>query len=712
VKTVASERQRPVNRTWQRRLFGHHRIALFPIALVATMAVAALLRLIALDRLPPGLHFDEAANLFDILDIKSGERSIFFTRNNGREPLFIYWQAIVADWLGPTAYALRVASAIVGVATIASGAYLARHFFALVGERRANAGALLTALTLTFTYWHVHFSRLGLRTISFPLLLALAGGTLFMAIRSRSTWHFLLAGALAGLSLYTYHSARLVPLLVAPLLLGYVVRERSRRAALQVVGFGLAFTVVFAPLGSYYVTNRDDFLKHSADISVFNPEINGGDLPAALRSGVVRTAAMFVWRGTPSGAENLPNRPLLDPGFGALFVLGLLLVAVRFWPRLSTALASATARGEPDDPVRTSRPVTGSTAEVYGFLFWWLFVMSLPPILSVNPPSYVRSSGLIPVVALVVAIGGLALLGWASRLFAGRRDSISRALVVAPTVILIGLGAVATTRDYFGVWGPGDIAFGWMMDDKVQAAEKVMDWSASDRVFLAPLYAQDLTVRYVARDTVIETFDVGSSLVVPVATEQAVRYAFPIDDHEQPAIIAAQFPSGLAEEIVYDRSGRWPILRVLTASTDDLPPPPEEFLATFGPSIVLARVQRPESGLRRGEQLPVELIWFTRERPTGDYTIFLHLRDPSEKTLAQVDSMPGRGSIPTSRWRAGDYIHDRYQLHVPADAPAGEYKIAIGMYARDWQDRLPIAGASGQALGTELDLGRITVLAR
>ncbi|TAK22597.1 MAG: hypothetical protein EPO26_11130 [Chloroflexota bacterium] len=75
-------------------------------ALTFALAVAAALRLFDLDRLPGGLHFDLGANLLDVADILDrGTRSVYFTRNNGREPLIVYMQAVSAAAIGLTPFA-------------------------------------------------------------------------------------------------------------------------------------------------------------------------------------------------------------------------------------------------------------------------------------------------------------------------------------------------------------------------------------------------------------------------------------------------------------------------------------------------------------------------------------------------------------------------------------------------------------------------------
>ncbi|MDO8673830.1 MAG: glycosyltransferase family 39 protein, partial [Dehalococcoidia bacterium] len=122
-------------------------------------ALALFLRTYRLHSLPPGLFFDEASNGLDVLDILNGKLSVFFERNYGREPLFIYLQALSSYLLGPNPFALRLTSAVVGVVTTLATFFAARRWF---GYR---AGLLSMAL-MTVSLWHVDLSRIGFRTIT------------------------------------------------------------------------------------------------------------------------------------------------------------------------------------------------------------------------------------------------------------------------------------------------------------------------------------------------------------------------------------------------------------------------------------------------------------------------------------------------------------------------------------------------------------------
>jgi hypothetical protein len=78
------------------------RIPRFFWLLVATLLIAAFLRLWQLDTLPPGLHYDEAADTIIAQQIARGESApIFVAAYTGKEVLFFYWAA-APKLIGPS----------------------------------------------------------------------------------------------------------------------------------------------------------------------------------------------------------------------------------------------------------------------------------------------------------------------------------------------------------------------------------------------------------------------------------------------------------------------------------------------------------------------------------------------------------------------------------------------------------------------------------
>lgn len=103
---------------------------------------------------------------------------------------------------------------------------------------------------------------------------------------------------------------------------------------------------------------------------------------------------------------------------------------------------------------------------------------------------------------------------------------------------------------------------------------------------------------------------------------------------------------------------------------------------------------------RIANTLYVDFQWEALRALEVDYKLFVHLLPIGSAAdaapLAQFDGMPRDWTYPTSEWQEGELITDQARLDlrgVPADA----YRIAIGWYDPDTQQRLPG--------GLELEIG-------
>ena len=101
---------------------------------------------------------------------------------------------------------------------------------------------------------------------------------------------------------------------------------------------------------------------------------------------------------------------------------------------------------------------------------------------------------------------------------------------------------------------------------------------------------------------------------------------------------------------------------------------------------------------RPGETLHLTLYWEAVGKPTGDFTVFTHLLDPTGQTRGQQDNQPQGGMYPTYLWDEGERVEDRYELTVAPDAPPGSYQIAVGMYYLPTLERLPAVDQNGTSL--------------
>ena len=111
-----------------------------------------------------------------------------------------------------------------------------------------------------------------------------------------------------------------------------------------------------------------------------------------------------------------------------------------------------------------------------------------------------------------------------------------------------------------------------------------------------------------------------------------------------------------------------------------------------------------------GDTLVLDLYWQAEGKLARDYTVFTHLLGQAYNprtqgpVWGQHDSQPADGGYPTTQWFVGDTVVDRHIIRVDPGAPAGEYRLQVGMYT--WEDgqRLPITAPDGQAIGDHLRL--------
>jgi hypothetical protein len=115
------------------------------------------------------------------------------------------------------------------------------------------------------------------------------------------------------------------------------------------------------------------------------------------------------------------------------------------------------------------------------------------------------------------------------------------------------------------------------------------------------------------------------------------------------------------------------------------------------------------SNLLPGDVVQVRLLWSVEQALTSPYKVFIHLLDADGDLVAQRDSEPGGGSLPTTTWSPDEIVMDNHGLLLPSDLLPGQYTLRLGLYdALDPSDRLLVTGA-GLESEDGLTLGTITI---
>jgi hypothetical protein len=117
---------------------------------------------------------------------------------------------------------------------------------------------------------------------------------------------------------------------------------------------------------------------------------------------------------------------------------------------------------------------------------------------------------------------------------------------------------------------------------------------------------------------------------------------------------------------------------------------------------------------RPGDVVHLTTYFRALEEVRNDYTVFVHLLGPHNPTTggplwAQDDSEPCRRAYPTSAWGPREIVVDHWALHIPPNAPPGEYQVALGFYHWPTLERLPVLDESGEVTGDHVLLTSLQV---
>jgi hypothetical protein len=110
----------------------------------------------------------------------------------------------------------------------------------------------------------------------------------------------------------------------------------------------------------------------------------------------------------------------------------------------------------------------------------------------------------------------------------------------------------------------------------------------------------------------------------------------------------------------------------------------EKVDAALDNGIVLDGYRLASRTLKPGETLALTLVWRAAGGPTEDHwKVFTHLLDGASNVVAQRDAEPADNLRPTTSWKKGEQVEDNHGIAIPANLPAGNYTLEIGMYAGD-----------------------------
>ena len=200
-----------------------------------------------------------------------------------------------------------------------------------IGGRRVGLFAFILA---GIGYWPNVISRVGLRFPLYPLFVAPTLFFLIRGLRTRNRNDFLLSGLFLGVGLHGYSPFRIVPFVVIAAFLLYWLHSQSKGARREWIVWlavvGLTSLFVFLPLLRYWYDEPQVFgFRAFTRLSNVEQPLPAPALEIFL-SNAWNALKMFNIDDGEIWVHSVPHRPALDTVSAALFLIGIVLILIRY----------------------------------------------------------------------------------------------------------------------------------------------------------------------------------------------------------------------------------------------------------------------------------------------------------------------------------------------------------------------------------------------
>jgi 4-amino-4-deoxy-L-arabinose transferase-like glycosyltransferase len=305
----------------------------------------------------------------------------------------------------------------------------------------------------------------------------------------------------------------------------------------------------------------------------------------------------------------------------------------------------------------------------------------------------------------------------------------------------IARGAMSMPRE---LTGPREIAFSWVAVVAILAALVLLPTVVSlGSLYFEPAYARD-DYRSIAR-TIESTQRSGDAVVLHAANQWEVfTYYYPDSSDVFPIVKQRPLdPAATNQELVDIITGHRRLFVIYWSESD---PDPTRFvetwldkhtykagdtwygnvrLAMYAVPIQMADTPGQKTDARLGDHIwldgyslltpavapgdivQIALFWRCDTHISDRYKVFVHLVSADGSIVAQTDREPGGDLTPTTIWKPGETIVDRYGVAIPATVASGTYRLVVGMYSFDGK-RLRVTNG-GVDIGDAVTLGEISV---
>lgn len=378
---------------------------LLPIFLIVLCGF--FLRVYKIDSVPPSLNWDEVShgyNAFSILKTGTDEWGQKFPLVNFRAfgdyplPLNLYLTVPFIKIFGLTEFSIRLPHAILGTITILSS------YFLFLGITKNKKLSLFGSLLVAIDPWHLFPSRFVLQSNVSIALLTTSVALFISGLSSKKKYLLSLSILCLGLTLFAYHTTRIFsPLLLVALLVIYQ-KELLEHLKTKWGKVSLLILVIFFLPLPFLIANKEArarskwvFLIDQGAVAKIEERRNNSNLPQNLKRLVYNRPIYFAKEFSKNYLGYFSPKFLFIRGgtqyqfsiqkFGVLHLVNILF----FYVGLGVLFKKAFKEKH------------------YKLALIWLLLAPIPASMTQEKFAVLRSSALLPLPELLIALGGLAV---------------------------------------------------------------------------------------------------------------------------------------------------------------------------------------------------------------------------------------------------------------------------------------------------------------
>lgn len=248
------------------------------LLLLLIIVIAGFLRFWQLGQNPPSLSWDEVAWGYNAYSLGIDGRDEFgkflpvqYLESFGdfKPPVYAYLDILPVKSFGLTEFAVRFPSALLGTLTVLVTYFLVKRIFYLNLKSTTQSSkfeviALLSALFLAISPWHINLSRAGFEA-NVATFFMVVGVWLFLWGIQEKRWYIVFSVVSFILSTYTFNTARVVaPLIVLGLAIGFrneLLKMKKQLSVAVIIG-----VILIAPLAQFILTPQAQLRFHEVNI--------------------------------------------------------------------------------------------------------------------------------------------------------------------------------------------------------------------------------------------------------------------------------------------------------------------------------------------------------------------------------------------------------------------------------------------------------------